>query len=72
MFEHPDWIGWALGAAGLVIGAAGFAFGVLTDCRARKRRDMAHAGLVSLKAAIEGPNKEHVVAAINDLLSKLK
>jgi hypothetical protein len=65
VFEHADWIGWAIGVAGL-------GYGIWTDRRARMRLDIAHAGLVSLKAAIEGPNKDRVITAINDLLSKLK
>ena len=32
----------------------------------------AHAGLVSLKPSIQGPNRDEVIAAIDDLLEKLK
>jgi hypothetical protein len=65
VFKQADWIGWAL--AVLALGYA-----VWTERRAKHRLDIAHAGLVSLKPGIQGPNREEVIGAINDLLSKLK
>ena len=67
-----DWIGW-------IIGGIAVAFAVNAELRlrrmerqARGRRDIAHAALVSLKPAIQGDNKDRVIAAINDVLEKLK
>jgi hypothetical protein len=65
MFEHADWIGWGIGLAGLV-------YGIWADRRAKKKLDIAHAGLVSLKPGIQGSNREAIIAAINDLLAKLQ
>jgi hypothetical protein len=65
MFEHADFVSWALAAVG-------FGYGVWVDSLARKRLDIAHAGLVSLKPSIQGPNRDEVIAAIDDLLEKLK
>ena len=65
MFEHADFVSWALAAVG-------FGYGVWVDSLARKRLDIAHAGLVSLKPNIQGPNRDEVIAAIDDLLEKLK
>ena len=45
MFEHADFVSWALAAIG-------FGYGVWVDSLARKRLDIAHAGLVSLKPSI--------------------
>ena len=47
MFEHADFVSWALAAVG-------FGYGVWVDSLARKRLDIAHAGLVSLKPSIQG------------------
>ena len=65
MFEHTDWIGWVLAIIGI-------GYGVYENWRTRCRLDIAHAGLVSLKPGIRGENRDDVIAAINDLLSKLK
>jgi hypothetical protein len=54
------------------LAAVGFGYGVWVDSLARKRLDIAHAGLVSLKPSIQGPNRDEVIAAIDDLLEKLK
>jgi hypothetical protein len=43
-------------------------YAVWTDRRAGKRLDIAHAGLVSIKPGIQGPNRDEVIAAIDDLL----
>ena len=64
MREH-DWIGWGIGLVAII-------YAIITDCRARKKLDIAHSGLVSLKPAIQGQNKAEVIAAINDLLAKLQ
>ena len=65
MFEHADFVSWALAAVG-------FGYGMWVDSLARKRLDIAHAGLVLLKPSIQGPNRDEVIAAIDDLLEKLK
>jgi hypothetical protein len=65
VFEHADRIGWALAVLAI-------AYAVWIDRRAGKRLDIAHAGLVSIKPGIQGPNRDEVIAAIDDLLSKLK
>jgi len=67
-----DLAGFVIGVLGLLIGAAGLVYGIRSEHRTRKRLDIAHAGLVSLKAAIEGPNKNRVIEAINDLLAKIQ
>jgi len=48
MFEHADFVSWALAAVG-------FGYGVWVDSLARERLDIAHAGLVSLKPSIQRP-----------------
>jgi transcriptional regulator with XRE-family HTH domain len=64
MWGYENLIGWLLGVASI-------AYAITVDRRARRRLDFAHAGLVSLKPAIQGDNREEVLAAINDLLAKL-
>ncbi len=65
MFEHADWIGWGIGVVGIV-------YAIWTDHQAKKKLGIAHAGLVLLKPAIQGSNRDDVITAINDLLAKLK
>ena len=60
-----DWIGWVIGLAGII-------YAVIIECRAKKKLDIAHAGLVSLKPAIQGQNRDEVIRAMNDLLVKLQ
>jgi hypothetical protein len=62
---QADYVGWAIGIVGIAVA-------VWAEVRARHRRDVAHAGLVSLKPAIQGANRDEVIAAINDLLTKIK
>jgi hypothetical protein len=66
-----DWIGWIIGIVGILVGVAGVAYAVFVERRAKQRRDIAHAGLVALKSAIQGDNRNDVIPAINDLLEKL-
>ncbi len=62
--DWPAWIACALGVGAII-------YAIVIERRARHRLDIAHAGLVSLKPAIQGENKEEIVTAINDLLGKL-
>lgn len=64
MFEHADLVGWLIGILAIF-------YAVWTEHKSRQRRDLAHAALVALKPSIQGPNKDEVIAAINDLLEKL-
>jgi hypothetical protein len=57
-----------IGALGIGALAIGYAF--CAERRSRHRLDIAHAGLVSLKPAIRGENRDDVIKAINDLLGK--
>jgi hypothetical protein len=64
MWGYEDAIGWLLGIVSI-------AYAITVDRRARRRRDIAYAGLLSLAAMIQGDNRDQVLASIDDLLAKL-
>ena len=62
---HYDWIGYGIGVVGIICT-------FVIERRAKRRRDEMHSFLVALKPSIQGTNKERIIAAINDMLEKLK
>jgi hypothetical protein len=65
---QPDWIG----ISGLVVGIVGVALAVWSDVTRRSQRHWVHMALVNLKPSIQGPNRDDVLAAINNMLEFLK
>ena len=63
-----DWVG----IAGLVVGIAGTGYAVWSDVKRRGERHWVHMALVNLKPSIQGPNRDHVIDAIDNMLSFLK
>ena len=60
-----DWIGYA--AAILV-----FMYSLWNDAQNRQKRNAASATLAALKPSVQGPNKDKIIAAIDDTLERLK
>jgi hypothetical protein len=63
-----DW----LGISGLVVGIIALVYAVKTHHKFKRERDLLHLALVNLKPSIQGPNRDDVVAAINNMLAVLK
>jgi hypothetical protein len=64
MWGYENAIDWLLGIVCI-------AYAITVDWQARRRRDIAHAGLLSLASMIQGDNRDQVLASINDLLVRL-
>jgi hypothetical protein len=54
-----DWIGYA---AAILI----FMYSLWNDAQNRQKRNAASATLVALKSSVQGPNKDKIIAAIDD------
>jgi hypothetical protein len=59
------WIGYAVA---ILI----FMYSLWNDAQNRQRRNAASAVLMALKPSIQGPNKDKIIAAIDDTLERLK
>ena len=47
-------------------------YSLWNDAQNRQRRNAASAVLMALKPSIQGPNKDKIIAAIDDTLERLK
>jgi hypothetical protein len=47
-------------------------YSMWNDAQNRQRRNAASAVLMALKPSIQGPNKDKIIAAIDDTLERLK
>ena len=63
-----DWVG----VGSLIVGFVSFVYAVISDEKRRSQRHWVHMSLVNLKPSIQGPNKDEVIKAINNMLEFLK
>lgn len=61
-----------IGIGGLLVGVIGVVIAAKTHQKFKKERDWLHVALVNLKPSIQGPNRDQILAAINNMLAVLK
>lgn len=56
----------------LIVGILGIVYGVWSDVKRKRQRDWVHMALANLKPGIQQPNRDEVLAAINNMMESLK